>query len=67
VVQPVLDLETGKISCCEALLRWKHPERGMISPAEFVPIAEETGLINALGAACSRSTSPRRLRLAASR
>jgi diguanylate cyclase (GGDEF)-like protein len=47
--QPVLDLETNRISSCEALLRWRHPERGMISPAEFIPIAEETGLINQLG------------------
>ena len=34
---------------CEALLRWRHPLRGMISPAEFIPVAEETGLINQLG------------------
>jgi diguanylate cyclase (GGDEF)-like protein len=47
--QPVLNLETNKVSSCEALLRWRHPERGMISPAEFIPIAEETGLINQLG------------------
>jgi len=47
--QQVLDLETGKVSCCEALLRWRHPERGAISPAEFIPVAEETGLINELG------------------
>ena len=47
--QPVLNLADGRISCCEALLRWRHPERGMISPAEFIPIAEETGLINQLG------------------
>jgi diguanylate cyclase (GGDEF)-like protein len=47
--QPVLNLEDGKISSCEALLRWRHPERGMISPAEFIPVAEETGLINELG------------------
>src|ERR1700704_2038195 len=42
--QPVLNLENNKVSSCEALLRWRHPERGMISPAEFIPIAEETGL-----------------------
>jgi len=47
--QPVLNLEDGKISSCEALLRWRHPARGMISPAEFIPVAEETGLINELG------------------
>ena len=47
--QPVITLDHGKVSCCEALLRWRHAERGMISPAEFIPIAEETGLINQLG------------------
>jgi diguanylate cyclase (GGDEF)-like protein len=47
--QPVLNLEDGKVSSCEALLRWRHPERGMISPAEFIPIAEDSGLINQLG------------------
>ena len=47
--QPVLDLEDGRISGCEALLRWRHPERGMISPAEFIPVAEESGMINELG------------------
>src|SRR6202011_3036014 len=41
--------EDGRISSCEALLRWRHPQRGMISPAEFIPIAEETGLIKQLG------------------
>src|SRR5262245_35976761 len=47
--QPCLDLQDGSITGCEALVRWRHPERGLISPAEFVPIAEETGLINELG------------------
>jgi diguanylate cyclase (GGDEF)-like protein len=47
--QPVVNIEDGKVSSCEALLRWRHPERGMISPAEFIPIAEESGLINQLG------------------
>jgi diguanylate cyclase (GGDEF)-like protein len=47
--QPVVDLRSNRISGCEALLRWRHPERGMISPAEFIPVAEETGLINQLG------------------
>jgi diguanylate cyclase (GGDEF)-like protein len=47
--QPVVNIESGKISSCEALLRWRHRERGMISPAEFIPIAEDSGLINQLG------------------
>ena len=45
--QPCVSLADNKITGCEALVRWRHPERGMISPAEFIPIAEETGLINA--------------------
>jgi diguanylate cyclase (GGDEF)-like protein/PAS domain S-box-containing protein len=47
--QPCLSLQDNRITGCEALLRWRHPERGMISPAAFIPIAEETGLINQLG------------------
>src|ERR1700723_2989405 len=47
--QPLIDLSTGRITGFEALVRWPHAERGMISPAEFIPVAEETGLINALG------------------
>jgi diguanylate cyclase (GGDEF)-like protein/PAS domain S-box-containing protein len=47
--QPLVDLSTGRITGFEALVRWPHPERGMISPAEFIPVAEETGLINGLG------------------
>lgn len=47
--QPLVDLRRRTITCCEALLRWRHPERGIISPAEFIPVAEETGLINQLG------------------
>ena len=38
--QPLVDLQTGYITGCEALLRWRHPQRGMISPAEFIPVAE---------------------------
>jgi diguanylate cyclase (GGDEF)-like protein len=47
--QPVVDLRSGAVSGCEALLRWRHPERGMVSPAEFIPVAEEIGLITELG------------------
>jgi diguanylate cyclase (GGDEF)-like protein len=47
--QPCVSLSDDSITCCEALVRWRHFERGMISPAEFIPIAEETGLINQLG------------------
>jgi len=47
--QPLFDLKTKRISTCEALLRWPHPLRGMISPAEFIPVAEEMGLIVELG------------------
>ncbi|PZA11403.1 diguanylate cyclase [Rhodopseudomonas palustris] len=58
--QPLVDLRSGAITGCEALLRWRHPTRGMISPAEFIPIAEDTGLINEIGAwtlatACSEA------------
>jgi len=47
--QPIVDLATGGIVKAEALLRWHHPERGMVSPVQFIPIAEETGLITEIG------------------
>ncbi|OKH18172.1 EAL domain-containing protein [[Limnothrix rosea] IAM M-220] len=47
--QPQIDLVTGKVSGFEALLRWHHPDLGQISPADFIPIAEETGLIQSIG------------------
>jgi diguanylate cyclase (GGDEF)-like protein/PAS domain S-box-containing protein len=68
--QPLVDLRRDEVTGCEALLRWRHPERGMISPAEFIPVAEDTGLINELGdwvlrTACAEAaTWPDHIRLA---
>jgi len=47
--QPIFNLRTGRIESCEALLRWPHAERGMVSPGEFIPVAEEMGLIVEIG------------------
>jgi diguanylate cyclase (GGDEF)-like protein/PAS domain S-box-containing protein len=60
--QPLVDLATGETCAFEALLRWLHPERGMIMPDEFIPVAEDTGLIGVLGAfvlrqACADATA----------
>lgn len=60
--QPLIALESGRVSCCEALLRWQSPELGLVSPAEFISVAEETGLIREIGvwaleAACMEATN----------
>ncbi len=47
--QPIVEMASGKIYKAEALLRWQHPERGMVSPAQFIPLAEESGLIHEMG------------------
>ena len=47
--QPIINLENGEITGFEALLRWQHPTRGLLAPKEFIPVAEETGLIRELG------------------
>ena len=49
VYQPIFDAATNRIAGAEALIRWKHPQRGMLSPLEFISLAEERGLIDALG------------------
>lgn len=68
--QPIVDIESEQICAFEALLRWNHPGRGVISPADFIPIAEETGLIIPLGdwvlhQACVEATNwPNNVRVA---
>ena len=56
VYQPVVDLNTGEMVGAEALVRWRHPERGLISPVEFIGVAEECGLVDAVGAVVLRKS-----------
>jgi diguanylate cyclase (GGDEF)-like protein len=68
--QPLVDTLTGAITSCEALLRWRHPTRGDVGPSEFIPLAEETGLVGAIGEwvlreACREAAHwPREIRVA---
>ena len=68
--QPFIDVRSRKVLGCEALVRWRHPRHGLVSPADFIPIAEETGLIDQLGSwvlktACHAAASwPDDIRLA---
>jgi len=68
---PIVDIRTNEITDVEALIRWRHPERGSIEPADFIPLAEESGLINPIGEwvlrrACADAAGwPQQLKVAA--
>jgi diguanylate cyclase (GGDEF)-like protein len=59
VYQPIADLFTGQVLCLEALARWHHPQRGQVSPATFIPVAETSGLIDRLGESILRESLKR--------
>jgi len=61
--QPIVSLTTGDVTGFEALARWQHPRQGLIAPSEFIPIAEETGIINELGALILRQSCRRLVEL----